>query len=455
MEDEIDLRPWLLAVLRRWRLVAGLSVLLALLATSVAFMQPRSSEASAEVLIVPTSAQITLDQRFVSRDATMLTNTTFQRQTLIGLATSSELARRVITESKGIAAPTPTQLEALLGRIRVSTQGDILRITASGNNEAEALELAEDWGRSYERLIIETFSRDDLLTTLVSEQIDTAQQRYETEQVALEAFYAQGRNLEIERQIRSLQGLIDGSLEAERTLYQIYTRRTQELELILQDAATLREQLLTNTSDELASALTMLALRARANGVSELPLQLSLATASELGTVPVTLSDLDDLIVVLREQRDRLAQEATRIAAAIGSGETGLTGLDSTAVNQYQAQLAELKRASEQLRAEERQLIQRRDTAVASVDLLQRKFEEQRIAELTPQISVRMFSSSVERPSSVLTQLVLYGTAGLLIGIIIGSIVALALEFASMRQPRPTVSTAPAPPNTEGAAKRP
>jgi capsular polysaccharide biosynthesis protein len=451
MEEEIDLRPWLGAVLRRWRLVIGLATLMAFIAASVALVTPRPSQATVDVLIVPTSAQITLDQRFVSRDATMLTNATFQRQALLGLATSNELAQRVAAQS-GATAVNPRDLEQLLGQITVRPQGDLIRITAQDETEAGALALAEAWGRGYERLVLETFSRDTLLTTLVGEQIGTAQARYQTEQTALEAFYAQGRLYEVDLQIRSLQGLLDNSIEAEKTLYLSYTQRVQELDLLLQDATTLREQLRSAPSDDISGALALLALRSRASGVTELPVQLSLAEADALGGTPATLAELDALITVLGAQRDRLATEVARVAAQISAGEPGLTGIDAATMGLYQSQLTSLRLEAEQLRAQERQLIQQRDTALASVDLLQRKLEEQRIAELTPNISVRVISSVVEPPQSRLALIVIYGGAGLLIGALAGVLTALALELASQRRRGPAPS-APAAPHPEGMVK--
>lgn len=451
MEEEIDLRPWLFAILRRWQLVIGLAVIVAITTASIAFMRPRSRGAGVDVLIVPTSVQIALDQRFVNREASMVTTTLSQREALIGLATSSELAQRVSAQV-GKAELTPSELQLLLNQITVTARGDLLRITAQDADADAALALAEAWAHGYERLVAEIYSRDALLTALIGEQISESQQRYLDEQAALEAFYAQDRRYERERQMRSLQGLIDGSIEAERTLYARYTQRAQELDLILQDAITLREQVRSGSNDDLASALSLLALRSRASGATELPVQLSLAESAELGGTPATLAELDALIVVLDEQRDRIADEARLIAEALTRGESGLIGTDTAATKRYQSQMTALMLETEQMRAKEQQLVQRRDTALASVDLLQRKLEEDRISALTPQVAVRMISSSVETQQSVRGLVLLYGGAGLLIGALVGVLAALALEIAGRRRRSSVVSTSTAP-SPKGAVK--
>ncbi|WP_165774612.1 hypothetical protein [Candidatus Viridilinea mediisalina] len=444
MDDEIDLRPWLLAVLRRWRFVISMALVLALLAASVAIIRPRADQVTAQILILPGGSEVSLDERFTSRDATLSTNVIARNDALTTLALSSEMVQRVAREL-GVELETSEDVTELLKQIEVEANGDLITITASGEDEAEALGLAEAWARNFERLVLETYSRDALLTRLVDEQLAVAEANLATQQATLEEFLAQSRVYEIDRQQKTLQGLVDGSLDAERSLYSAYAQRTREIEVILQDARTVREQLQAGLTDELASSLALLSLRARSSSTSSLPLQLLVDDVAAITNTPTTVAELDRLIAAMEGQRTRFATELERMALVIRSGETGLVGLDTATIQQYQTQLAGLRSEYEQLRAQERQLIQRRDTALSSVNLLRTKLEEQRIAELTSQLSVRVISLMPETPRSLLVSLILFGGAGLVLGTMGGIFVALSQE-AVLRLRQSMVTAPPATP---------
>lgn len=434
MEEEIDLRPYVLAIFRRWALVVGLALVAAIVAVSILALTPRSSHATVDLLIVPSSSQVTLDPRFVNRDAALLTNATFQRQALIGLASSAALEQRVAAELE--RSPIGTlNASAVLSSIQVSAEGDIIRITGRAADDATALAIVELWGRSYERLVAEIYSRDTVQGALIVEQIDAAQKRVATEQANLEAFLAQSRRAEVERQAKSLDGLLEGSVASANDLYRDYTRRSQELDLLLQDARTLRGQVDAGAVDDLGDALASLSLRARAAGGADLPVMLSLDNLAAVSGELATAEDLDALISVVAEQRDRLDAESRRVAAAISSGELPLTGVSTADRAGYERQLAALRLEAEQLRAQEQLLTMRRDVALSSLELLQRKSEEQQIAQVTPQVAVRYLSARIDGATGLsLSRFALYGAAGLFAGALAGAALALLLELLATRR---------------------
>jgi len=63
-EEEIDLKPYLLALLRRWWIIVGVAIGLALIAGVLAVLRAPPFSASSSLLIVPANSQITLDSRF-------------------------------------------------------------------------------------------------------------------------------------------------------------------------------------------------------------------------------------------------------------------------------------------------------------------------------------------------------------------------------------------------------
>lgn len=451
-DEEIDLRPWLRAVVQRWPIILGLACLGFVLLGGLALLRPRVSQADVSILLLPTSNQISLDARFVNRDATLLTNSTFQRQAVIGLATSDELVQRVAADLQ-LENPTPRELIELRDQVQISPQGDLVTITAQAPSEAEAMALAEAWGRHYVSLVDEIYSRDAVAYSRMTAQLAEAEQRYQNEQQALEALLAERRIYEIEFQQRTLQALVDGSVEAEKNLYTRYLNLTQQLDLILQDALTLRKQVESGVDDAAANTLGLLALQARANGAVSLPIQLSIDSLSSLRAEPTDLAAIDQFIAIVREERDRIADETAVIAERMTNETPGLVTLDAATQTRYQEQLSALRGETEQVRARENQLIQRRDIARSSVELLLRKLEEQRIAELTPQIAVRQLSIQLAVPPSRLVSLVLYGGVGLVLGVLSGIVFAVGSELIKRR--RETIQSSPVgnEPPSQGVVK--
>ncbi len=433
-EDELDLRPWLFAIIERWRIVLSLALLLALLAASLTLFIMPDHQATATLLLVSTNSQVTLDERFVTTDPILeAANTSPQRMALIELATSVELARRVVADL-GEPELTREDLEALIEQIELATQGDLINIVASAPDQAEALTLAETWGTQYRQMVIEIYSRNPAMSAQTDTALADAQQRYDTAQAAVEAFIASGRQEQLDRRRQSLQNLLDSSLDAAQQLYRLYVQRAQTLDLILQDAQTLREQVLEGNANDFSNALALLSLRSRTNGATGLPIQLNLDDPALIVGGAPTPTDIDALIALLTKQRDYLEVELARVADAIANGEPALTGLNPETSRRYMEQQTALRIEAEQLNSNLRQLGQVRDLALESLSLLKRKQEEQRIVELAPQIDMRLISVSQDLQPSLLWRLLVNSTIGFVFGIVIGIIAALGLAFSAQRR---------------------
>lgn len=438
MEEEVDLRPYLVALVRRWQLIVGLAVVVAIIAGVVALILPRPDTAAANILIVPATSQVALDDRFVTSEARLLTNQTLQRQALLGLAESSTLEQRVAEQIGGEDSASG----ALLSQISVSSEGDLIKVVASGEDERGALALAEAWARAYERLVAEVYSRDAAGLALIDEQLAAAQARYSEAQARLEQFLNGSQAVEVEQQILSIEGLLNGSSQAGTALYTQYLSRIRELDLILSDARTMRAQVAEGQADGLANRLAVLTLRSRVAG-GGLPVQLQLADAEALALdAEGALAELDGLIVVLEEQRDRLGREASSLADAIAEGDTSAGGLSAAARQRHEEELSGLRARLAQIQGQQGALEQGRDIALSSLEILQRKRDEQQIAETTPLISVRYISASLSPAGSLIIQSGLLAAVGLILGALAGMALALWLEIG---RPRLTKLSAPQP----------
>jgi capsular polysaccharide biosynthesis protein len=439
MEQEIDLRPFLRSILARWWLVLLTAALATLIGILPALLTSPRAVGRAEILILSTVSQVNLDPRFTTRDATLLTSATFQRQALISLATSSALeqhvANELLAQGRINALPVPGEL---LEQIRVSNQGDLIVIIADNDNTVDAVTLAETWARAYERMVAEVYTNASLGNALIATQISEAEERYTTAQAAYESFIGRGELVQVEQQVKQMQELLDGARTAGTKLYNQYLLRAQELDLILSDAQALREQVTAGTSDTLADGVALLTLRARAAGGELLPVQLSFADAASVArSNSAALADLEVLISAVETQRDALIAAAEGLAGRITADDDAVRGLGDAERARYEAELAALLQRKEQLLGERASLVQSRDVAFASLELLRRKADEQQIAETTPQIAVRFVGATLQPAPSVLMRAAPGALLGLVLGVILGLVLALLADRANLRRGRP------------------
>lgn len=439
MEQEIDLRPYLQALMRRWRLIMGLIVTLSVLAAIWTMTTPRQVQARGDLLIIPKSSQLTLDPRFTEGDSVMLTNAVYQRQALVDLATSTTLEARV-AEHLGLDSYQPGML---LGEIEVKATSDLLQIIASATTPAEATRLAETWTTEYERLINELFNAASPLTSQLDDQITGAQQRFDETQGALNDFYASGDLVRADQQVQRLDGLLNGGTEAQVRLYTEYLTRTQELNLILEDARSLQAQYAAEESPDLAAGLSALAVRARLAGAEQLPVQLSFDSAESFAQGQATGAELTSFVTVLEQERDRMIGQADALARALAAGDGTSVGLSDNLRASYETELAKAQGALARAEGQEELLIQRRDVALASLKALQSRRDESQISQAAPEVSVRFVGASGIPPRALATSLTINVAVAAILGLMIAIVLIIGLEL--WQRARSDRSTTPAP----------
>jgi uncharacterized protein involved in exopolysaccharide biosynthesis len=445
MESEIDLRPYILAVLHRWRLIVLFGMVLGLVALLVTLLQPPTYTATADVLIFPVRSQLEFDPRFTTSDAPDDVSTLAWQQALSRLAESGVLEERVRSDlpSNLVDQDSADQPGSLVGRIRVSTEGNLLHLQATAADGQEAKILVDTWAQAYVSLVNELYGSDTGLSQEVEEQLVTAQERYENAQQELETFIGTSQLVPIEEQIDVIESLLEGSREANQALYTEYLSRTHALELVLRDAQTLREQTEAGASDDLANSLALLALRARTVGNVQLPVELRFDDPGTLTQATgSTVDDLSALISVLQQRQQELAAESQQLAQTIAGGAGTTAALTAEQRSAYEEQLAALQQQKEQQVARQNFLRQRRDLAFESLTILQRKLDEQRIAQGTSQVEVRLIGSVIEPLPSIVSRLILNSAIAMFVGVFLGVLLVIGMEIIRplLTSPRPQPS---------------
>ncbi|WP_298820666.1 lipopolysaccharide biosynthesis protein [uncultured Chloroflexus sp.] len=434
-EEEIDLKPYLLALLRRWWIIVGVAIGSALIAGVSAVPRTPTVFASASLLIIPANTQITLDSRFTSRDSLLFTTTTNQREALLALARDVTLEQRV-AEALG----REYRANELLSKLTFTTDGDLLRITARAETNDEAQQLVTVWAQEYARMVNETYTRDTTSFEMVQQQLTNALQRYYAAQAALESFIAQGQITEADQDVRRLNDLINSSRTAGTDLFRDYLLRSNDLEQILRDARLLRERLDNQPEDEvnIADALAALLLRIRNLSDQDSNRPILQLDSSLANSVSVTVADLDRLIDALEAEQSAVRSEAARLS------ELPLEELSPEATKQLYQRLADAQARLEQLNGRQRDLVRNRDVAFDLVNVLMRRVEELRLSDAAPQVSVR-YLGTVSLPQAVISRQVITQVAlAALAGVVSAAAIIVLLEAITISrrsaatQPKPT-----------------
>ncbi len=429
MDQEIDLRdlrPFLVALLRRWRLFIICAIGLAFITGTIQLARTLIfRSASADILIVPSSSQVNLDPRFQTTNSNQASNPTDLRQGLLSLASNRTLAEKVV---KDLGVPDLTEDE-LNQQIKVLTDGDLLRISVSNKSADLALQIVQAWSKAYENLVIDVYSGSQFHNNLLALEIDLAQKRYDQAQATLEKFLLDGQYIKEQQQISTLTDLLAGSRQSEQQLYTDYLERSRQIEQILQDAQTLRDQADTQGTSKFTNSFASLMLRIRMVGGTAPVFRMTAADLTTSETDPSNLSaNLAQLIKVLSLRRDQLLAQSNDVANAIASGGLIPIGFDAATRQRYIDQLADLNGSYERLQSQQSILTQQRDLARDVLTLLQRKQAELQVAQSSPQIEVRFIGASIDPLRDLITQVLLSAVVAAILGLVMGAVIALLLD---------------------------
>ena len=150
MEYEIDLRRYVLAVVRRWPLILLMGLLAAAIAAGWTFTRPTEYLASSSVLLIitETGAQVgtnepLLEIQTIDPDA--------RRASLSALAQSRAIEAALPPDVVQAIAPANYKPGMFIqsGWLRFAIQGDLLEITAAGNTPENAKALADAWADTF------------------------------------------------------------------------------------------------------------------------------------------------------------------------------------------------------------------------------------------------------------------------------------------------------------------
>lgn len=201
MEEEIDLREYITVLLKYWKWIVSITVTLTLIAyITTSFISP-TYRATANLLLLKSIAEISLEPKYQTQVDTDRNQTSIQR-TMVSLATSNDIARKILDNTQIILPPEIETVSQLLGKIEVTNSGNIISISATDLTPEVAAQLANFWALTYEDYVNQLFSNtSNSLVNQIENQAQDATQFYYTTQAAWEEFLVTNQIARLERMI--------------------------------------------------------------------------------------------------------------------------------------------------------------------------------------------------------------------------------------------------------------
>jgi succinoglycan biosynthesis transport protein ExoP len=390
MEEEIDLRAYILVLLKYWKWILGITVAAAAVALAVSFVLPPTYEATALVAVQAPQPVVNLDPRL---------------QVLV-LSQPPQPASRAyleLAEGDGVLealfsrlSPRPAEIQTLrdlrgMVKARAGTDPGVVRLTVRARDPQEAARIANLWAETFVAHANRVYGASEEELRQLEGQLAQAEAELEAAERAL-----------IEFQARNPAGLLEAQLDSLRQKQRDYLGAQRAIADILQDIRALQERLARQPEDRPASAadaLVVLWLRIHALTAPTFPsIQLQAGSAASPSGPSV------------REVRALLSDMARDLEAK--SAEIG------PRLKELEPQILQLQKQLQEIYTEQDRLTRRRDLAKETYTALARKVQETRLAVQGAQRTARLSSraSAPEEPASPrkLLNTAVAGTLGLM-----------------------------------------
>lgn len=391
MEEEIDLREYVLVLLRHWKWIVGAPLVAAIAALVVSFLLPPTYEATALVAVTRPRYVMQFDPRIET-----LNNIQPAYKAYPELAVSDEVLQELLAQLN----PLPEKIEAMedlreMVKAKSGADPSVVLLAVRYRDPREAARIANLWAEIFVRRANEIYgSSGESQLQLYEDQLQRAEAKLKAAQEAL-----------VEFQSRNLESVLQNELDSYRQMQADYLADQRRIAYIIQDIWALREQLARWPADQslsLADQLTALFLQIRAfEAHASAPIELQVDSAASLSNKSPAeqIAFLDEWVRILQEKSaeidGRLAELEPKILA--------------------------LQQQLQEIRNEEDQLTRTRDIARETCITLARKVEEVRIAAEDPVGEVQLASRAAvpEKPASPrkLLNTAVAGVLGLMLSI--------------------------------------
>ena len=361
-EDEFDLYPYVLTLLKNWKLIVFLGVLAGAAALIFSLLQPRTYSATATLIGTYRRPVLKLSEEYSTIASNGDINS--KKQAFMTIARSDAIASSIFEQFVD-QLPAGTELKNFKAQVEVSDQGDAILITASFEDPGLSAAIANAWAESTVTAINIAYGDAQPLGP-IQDQIVSSRADYLEAQDALETFIKDNQIADLERSISESQkvltilqsaqlDIIDKYLstqvdlitqqaneyfdalsehtdtifstqvDEQLALYSYYATRQTELETFLTQAEALKAQLSDGTrsvAGNSGDALALFLTRAQTFGFeSEQPLDIMLTDITNLQDETSNyVADINRIIEQIEVELEKNAAKLQELSTLLAEG---------------------------------------------------------------------------------------------------------------------------------------
>jgi len=243
MEEETDLRQYVVVLVKHWKLIILATFLAALAAALFYFTAPPVYEARASVAIVKSQSQIVFNPEFLTLSEEEMSARGIQavdlgerRKALASLVVNSAIASQVIEELGSYLSQEEQNPSILLGMVEGKVgggRGDLIDVVVSSRDPEKAARIANAWAKAYEEHINALYGTSPTAPAAVRQQLEAARKKYDEREQALVAFMAENEidelKLLIEEKLNIVQSLQNSKTSVVTTIFEKEQEGRKEL----------------------------------------------------------------------------------------------------------------------------------------------------------------------------------------------------------------------------------
>jgi len=399
LEEGIDLRSFINAVLKNWGWIIGLTILSGAIAFGVSHLIPPTFKVTALVTIIETGDVVQFDPRFMSSS---------QREPLSAypeLATSDEILLKLLDQLQPTLRDDVDSLENLRSIVEAnaSSSPNLIRLSVKFHDAAQSAQIVNAWADLFVERANDLYgNRNGAQVQFFEDQLANAGQELEVAEEALIEFASINNSI-----------VISNTLEFYNQLQADYLSEQSSITFLIQDAQSLQNQFTNQTTGNnanFADSLTTLSLQLNAfNGDNN-----SLPILMEINADTLMNSSQRDQVAFLNDLVETLESKSSQI-------DERLTQLEPKILN--------LNQQLQQLNTEQTRLARNQVVASETFTALARKVEEERITSQDMSSGVRLASRAAVPRKSVSPRTLINVAIASSLGLFLGISASIAYEW--------------------------
>ncbi len=415
-DDEIDLRPYIQAIIHKWWAPALLAIVGLAIGFLITYLQPEVYEVTATMLLTRQKTQLSLSEDFTT--VTEATDITSRINTILTIAKSDAIALAALQELQTLLPPGET-LGGFKDSFRLTVFGQAINLIVTAPDSTLAAKIANTLAERIVRAVNVAYQGEGPLVEIQAER-EVARQNYSAAQTNVELFIQSSPMLTLTQQINELQAALESHTSDRTWALKYYGDRRDEMARLLVTTESLKAQLNQggrSSAGDLGDAIAVLFARTSLMVSAANLGRMDISNVTALRDTPENYrADLDTLITLISAEKAKAEEKL------VEATQTSLESSRSQSVDEIAQAIKDLQMNVENAKARQKEIENKRDLAWSVYKTLLEKETE---IENAPKISntITLVSEAVAvaepAPRGTLTKTLIGGALGLVIGLVV------------------------------------